>query len=98
MAAEIVLAGGKGLISASANALPASLVEVVDAALSGDKEKATNLQEQSLPKIQSLFLETNPAPVKTALMLKGIIQTDRVRLPLVSVSDTTRETLKKLFS
>jgi 4-hydroxy-tetrahydrodipicolinate synthase len=87
--------GGAGVITASANAIPKEMVKIVDATARGDFKAGCQAQVDALEAIRSLFVETNPAPVKAALMMMGKIPSDRVRLPLVPVKAETRELLRK---
>jgi 4-hydroxy-tetrahydrodipicolinate synthase len=93
-----MLMGGKGIISASAGVLPLEFVSLYNACINKEWEAASKIQKDLSPLIQSLFIETNPCPAKAVLMKKGIIKSDAVRLPLVSVSDKTREILDSVFS
>jgi 4-hydroxy-tetrahydrodipicolinate synthase len=52
------------------------------------------LHEKFYPLFKDLFIETNPCPVKAALAIMGLIQ-DEFRLPLVPISDASREKLRK---
>ncbi|TCS40795.1 4-hydroxy-tetrahydrodipicolinate synthase [Reinekea marinisedimentorum] len=81
-ALEFMLCGGHGDISVTANVSPKAMASMCKAALAGDRELAEriNMSLESLHK--SLFLESNPVPVKWALNLMGLIP-DGIRLPLV---------------
>lgn len=92
-----MLVGGKGVISASASVMPEEFVSLYKACEKNDWNAAAKIQKEILPKIQSLFIESNPCPAKAVLMKKGIISSDAVRLPLVPVSEASREKLNKLF-
>ena len=86
--------GGSGVISASSNAIPELMTAITSA---GDLPAARAAQFEALPPIRSLFLETNPVPVKTALRLRGIIRCDLPRLPLVPLRPETLAQIEKLF-
>ena len=86
--------GGSGVISASSNAVPELMTAITSAA---DLPAALAAQLKALPAIRSLFLETNPVPVKTALRLRGIIRSDLPRLPLVPLRPDTLAQIEKLF-
>lgn len=92
---SMLAVGAKGTISASANVIPKEMCTITDAARSGDMNAALSAQTKVLPIIDALFAETNPAPVKAALMELGKIKFDSLRLPLVSVTETTRNLVKK---
>jgi 4-hydroxy-tetrahydrodipicolinate synthase len=87
--------GGVGVISASANVMPAEFVSLYQSWERGDTRQATKIQLEMLAKIRSLFMESNPVPAKTVLALRGVIAEPTVRLPLVPLS---AETLKKVRS
>jgi 4-hydroxy-tetrahydrodipicolinate synthase len=94
---SVMSVGGKGVISASANVLPEEFVSLVSAAQSSDMQTALKIQQDLLPKIRALFLETNPSPAKFVLKKMGRIPCSCVRLPLVEVSDTTADKLSLIF-
>ena len=91
-------AGGRGAISASANVIPKEISAIVQAGLKKNQEACLNAQVKAYPVIKALFLETNPAPAKAALQILGKINSDELRLPLVSVSDSTRNVLRSLLT
>ncbi len=86
--------GGKGVISVVANIIPADVKTLVDAFNKGDINKAKNLHHKMFPLIKSMFIETNPIPVKAAMALMGLIK-DEIRLPLTKISETNLQKLKE---
>ena len=48
----------------------------------------------SRKQVKTMFIETNPAPIKAAMYELGLIDTDSLRLPMVPVSDESREKVK----
>jgi 4-hydroxy-tetrahydrodipicolinate synthase len=86
--------GGHGIISVASNVAPAAVAELVDAISAGKFKKAKELHYKLTPLVNSLFIETNPAPVKAALAMMGKIQYE-IRLPLVKLSDANYEKLKQ---
>lgn len=88
--------GGKGVISVISNIAPADMAAMVDAFDAGDIEEAKALHHKMSPLIESLFIETNPTPVKAALALMKKISYE-VRLPLYRMSDGNYEKLKKIM-
>ncbi len=82
--------GFKGVISVVSNVMPKETSDMTRLALAGKWEEANALQLKYLPFINSLFLETNPTPVKAALSLMGKMS-DEVRLPLVPMSAPNRD-------
>lgn len=82
---EFMLAGGDGVISVTANVVPREMVELCNAALSGDRERAAAIDEGLAPLHQELFCESNPIPVKWAAHAMGMIEPG-IRLPLTWLS------------
>lgn len=85
--------GGVGCISVTANIAPRQCAELHDAWAKGDMANVNALNERLLPVHDSLFLETNPAPVKFAASLLGKC-TGELRLPLCEVTDATKARIK----
>ena len=95
----IMAMGGKGCISVLSDVVPDLAVEMSDAALAGDFQKAAALQCKYLPLIDALFSEVNPIPAKAALSAMGFGQ-EHLRLPLTPMEPEHRavlfEELRKL--
>jgi len=89
---SLMALGGKGVISTVANVAPKQTAELAEACLKGDWESGRALQFKLIPLIRSLFIETNPIPVKTALSLMGKCSGE-LRLPLTPMAEGN---LKKL--
>jgi len=64
---------------------------MVEAAARGDLVEARRLHYHLLPLVKVMFKEPNPAPAKAAMKLMGVITSDEMRLPLLSVSAACRE-------
>ncbi|MBK5093028.1 MAG: 4-hydroxy-tetrahydrodipicolinate synthase [Actinobacteria bacterium] len=88
---SICCLGGHGGILASAHVLPADFLSLCRATCQGDIEEARRLHYRLLPLVRTMFKEPNPAPAKVAMKLLGIIESDELRLPLMSVSAACRE-------
>ncbi len=86
--------GGHGAISAVSHVVGAEMVEMVGHAKAGRWDEAREIHFSILPAIKLLFLETNPAPVKAAMEMMGVIENDPLRLPLVPMTAAGREKLK----
>ena len=90
--------GATWVISVASNLIPREVSHMVRAFATGKPAVALKLHEKYYPLFKDLFVETNPTPVKAALVMLGLIQ-DEVRLPLVSISPASgkvlRATLKK---
>ena len=91
-ACELMLMGGKGVISVTANVVPRAMHEMCVAALAGERDKAQALDVPLAGLHEFLFLEANPIPVKWALVEMGLIAPG-IRLPLTTLSQEHRETL-----
>lgn len=92
-AAMLMLMGGKGNISVTANIAPRLMHELCIAATSDDVVKTRAIQYQLLAVHKAMFTEANPIPVKWALHEMGKI-TSGIRLPLTPLSAALREPLK----
>ena len=89
--------GAKGVISVTANIMPAEIAALVDAFRVGDLEKARQLHLRMLMINNAMFVESNPVPVKTALGLMGKCS-DEVRLPLCPMSDANKGKLTAIMN
>ena len=92
-AAMLMLMGGKGNISVTANVAPRLMHELCVAAMSDDVKKTREIQYKLLAVHKAMFTEANPIPVKWALHEMGKI-TAGIRLPLTPLSAPLRESLK----
>ena len=61
--------------------------------MAGDYRQARTLHERMLPMVQTLFIETSPAPVKAAMTMLGWCGPE-LRLPLVEISEATSRKLR----
>ena len=93
----ILAIGGKGVISVTANILPAKVAALCKAAAIGDIAEARSLHYELMDINDSLFIDTNPIPVKAALHLMGKIENE-LRGPLIELSKNTLERLKKAMA
>ena len=84
--------GGKGVITVTANIVPADMAALVKAFSAGRIEEARRIHFKLSPLFAALFFETNPIPVKEALGLMGKIDPE-LRLPLCPMAQETREKL-----
>ncbi|TDT42958.1 dihydrodipicolinate synthase [Halospina denitrificans] len=87
---ELMLRGGKGNVSVTANVAPRLMAQVCEAAVSGDEARARELNETLAPLNRKLFLEANPIPVKWALNQMGLIGPG-IRLPMTPLSPEYHE-------
>ena len=88
--------GGAGVISVASHVIGNELKEMVNAFFDGEHVKAAKLHQHLLPLMQGLFAAPSPAPVKTALQVKGL-DVGPVRLPLVGLTEQERTSLISLL-
>ncbi len=93
-ALELILAGGDGDISVTANVAPAKMAAMCQAAVDGDVDRARTLNAELEPLHRDLFLEASPIPVKWALYEMGLID-NGIRLPLVTLSEAAQPRLRE---
>lgn len=86
IAMDMILMGGKGNISVTANVAPAAMHEMCKAAAEGNREKAESFNTPLLELHSKLFVESNPIPVKWVLHKMGY-GSNAVRLPLVPLAE-----------
>ena len=90
---EFMLRGGHGVISVTANVAPKIMSEMCVAALSGDREKAEELNRPLLGLHTNLFVEANPIPVKWALAEMNMMG-HSIRLPLTQLSENYHQVVR----
>jgi 4-hydroxy-tetrahydrodipicolinate synthase len=90
----IMAVGGRGGIGVTPNFMPREMVRLVKAAAANDYESARREHYKLMPVFSTLFLETNPIPVKAACAMLGLCE-DEVRLPLTTYTAGNREKLKR---
>ena len=81
--------GGQGVISVASNLMPKTIHELCKNYFDGEKDKSLEMQLRLLPFIKSLFIETNPSPIKYAMHKRGFC-TPEVRLPLAEPRESTK--------
>ena len=84
-AVALMLCGGQGNISVTANVAPRLMHELCVAAIAGDRETAMRIQFQLMPLHKHLFVEANPIPLKWAMERMGLCG-GALRLPLTPLS------------
>jgi 4-hydroxy-tetrahydrodipicolinate synthase len=94
---SLMALGGKGVISTVANIVPKEMSQLTDACLKGNWESGRQLQLKLIPLIRSVFLETNPIPIKTALSLMAKC-TGELRLPLTPMSEGNLKKLRRVMT
>ena len=92
MTVEFMKRSAVGVVSVASNLIPAEVKALVDAAARKDWKKADELHQKYAGVFRDLFIESNPGPVKAAMAAKGWLA-DELRLPLVSITEASREQL-----
>jgi 4-hydroxy-tetrahydrodipicolinate synthase len=92
MTVEFMKRSAVGVVSVASNLIPAEVKALVDAAARKDWKKAEELHQKYAGVFRDLFIESNPGPVKAAMAAKGWLA-DELRLPLVSITEASREKL-----
>jgi 4-hydroxy-tetrahydrodipicolinate synthase len=93
-ALALMLHGGNGVISVTANVAPRLMHDLCAAALAGEVAKAREINNRLLPLHRNLFLEANPIPVKWAVQQMGLIK-GGIRLPLTPLSAGCHEAVRE---
>jgi 4-hydroxy-tetrahydrodipicolinate synthase len=93
-ALELILLGGHGDISVTANVAPAQMARMCALALEGNADEARAINDQIKHLHEELFVEANPIPVKWALHQQGLIDTG-IRLPLTPLSESQRDLIQQ---
>jgi len=93
-ALALILLGGHGVISVTANVAPKLMHQMCAAALVGDVKRARELNNRLLPLHQRLFVEANPIPVKWAVAEMGLID-GGLRLPMSPLSEKFHQTVRE---
>lgn len=86
---------GSGIISVTANLLPNLKSQLVHSAQEGDFKTARDIHNKLYALNKSLFVESNPIPIKAIMYLAGLIDTLEYRLPLTAPSADTMKLLEK---
>ena len=96
-ACELMLSGGKGTISVTANAAPNLMHRMCQAAISGDADTARALNGQLADLHKAMFVESNPIPAKWAVAQQGLIG-GGIRLPLMPLSTERHDEVRSALS
>lgn len=95
-AVALMLCGGHGNVSVTANVAPRLMHELCVAAIAGNVQRALEIQFQLLPLHKALFVESNPIPVKWAVSRMGLCK-DALRLPLTVLTQDNRPMLERVM-
>ena len=88
--------GADGLVSVCANEIPKETSKMVEHALNGSFHFARKINYKILPLIEANFIESSPAPCKFVMKEMGLLE-ENLRLPLVPVTEPTRELLRDIL-
>lgn len=86
--------GAHGVIATTGNVAPKAMSDMYRRFMAGDLEGARRCHYQLRTLFSNLFIETNPAPVKYAMSLMGLVRNE-LRLPLVPIAQSTQEAVKE---
>ena len=92
-AMEFVLAGGDGVISVTANVMPAAMHDMVMAARNGERQQADEINQMLMGLHRDLFVEANPIPVKWAVQQMGLMGPG-IRLPLTGLASENQQRVR----
>ncbi len=92
----ILALGGRGVISVASNLIPGEMAAFTKAGLAGDFPKARQIHYRLLPLFKTLFIDTNPIPVKYAMAMKGWLE-EIYRLPLCPMNDAAKEKMQQVM-
>ncbi len=92
----LIACGAEGVIAVIANEMPKTFGDMVRYGLKGDFKKAKELHYKMFPLMKANFLESNPIPVKTAMVMMGKAD-ENFRLPLTKMTNGNKLKLKKVL-
>ncbi len=95
-AVALMLCGGHGNVSVTANVAPRLMHELCVAAMAGDVQRAMEIQFKLLPLHKALFVESNPIPVKWAVARMGL-SLGALRLPLTTLTEPSQQMLERVM-
>ncbi len=93
-AVALMLCGGHGNVSVTANVAPRLMHELCEAAIAGNVARAMDIQLKLLPVHKALFIESNPIPVKWAVSRMGLSK-PALRLPLTPFTEANQPVLER---
>ena len=96
-ACELMIVGGKGTISVTANAAPNLMHRMCQAAIAGDADSARALNNQLAELHKAMFVESNPIPAKWAVAQQGLMG-EGIRLPLLPLSSQCHDEVRSAMS
>jgi 4-hydroxy-tetrahydrodipicolinate synthase len=97
IALPLIAIGGRGVISVVSNEIPEEMTDLITLCLKGDFAAAREIQRRYQPLMEVNFVETNPAPVKTAMAEMGLLE-PVWRLPLVPPKAENQERIRTILA
>jgi len=97
MALPLMAVGGRGVISVASNEIPGEVAQMIEAAERNDFPAARTIHNRILPLMLANFIESNPGPVKAAMVAMGLLE-DAYRLPMVGPKPESREKIVKALN
>jgi 4-hydroxy-tetrahydrodipicolinate synthase len=97
VALPVVALGGVGVISVASNLLPREVSGLSHACLEGRWDEARAINRALTPVFKTMFIESNPGPVKAAMAEAGLIE-EVYRLPMVPITDASRAKLRQVLA
>jgi 4-hydroxy-tetrahydrodipicolinate synthase len=86
--------GGAGGVLVASQIVGPRMREIWDAAQDGDIERAREIDAELAPVYEALTVTANPIPIKAALKMLGLIESDALRLPLISATEDQRQAIR----
>lgn len=96
-AVELMLAGGKGDVSVTANVAPAQMSHLCELAMAGSVEEAMTLDAKLQSLHSGLFMEPSPAVPKWVLAKQGLIA-NGIRLPLLPLTESSENDISTILA
>jgi 4-hydroxy-tetrahydrodipicolinate synthase len=95
-ALPLIAVGAGGVTSVISNEFPREFNDLIEECLAGNFEKAREIHYKFLPLMEANFIESSPAPCKFVMKEMGLLE-DKLRLPLVSITEKTKEVLLQIL-
>jgi 4-hydroxy-tetrahydrodipicolinate synthase len=93
----VMAVGGRGIISVSANEVPAEMSRLVELAEQNDFAAARRIHRELMPLLTVNFIESNPIPVKSAMAALGLLD-EVYRLPMVPPREASRARIRQVLA
>ena len=93
----LIALGGDGIVSVASNEIPDLMSRMTNLALAGNWDAAREVHYRILPLMEVNFIESSPGPVKAAMAIMGLLE-ENFRLPLVPITDKSRERVREVIA